>query len=367
MRTCRSRRFQPIWLGPTRILELGAGSGWLSHRLAALGYRVVAVDRSTTRPTDWARAGTIRWRSRPCRPTSTAAVRAAAVRSRGLQRLAALLAGSRREPARGRAHARRRRDRRGDGFADVRARRPTARRWWPISSSACAPNTASPSRCAPGSGFLTYAALERAFAALGLRGALVSVARPAGLAAPAAGGPPCACGARRRRSASGWPDDRPLQPAVDDAGKQPLPLSVLSLAAVLEGRAAWALVDGNVTADPAAAIVALLSQCAGVADALLAVTVMPGPQLTQAVEVCRGVRRDAAARADRLGRLFPDPAHRHRARSPFVDFVVRSQGERALLALHRQRSRHRPRPRRGALACRGRRPADRSSTTRRRR
>jgi SAM-dependent methyltransferase len=33
-----------IWLGPTRILELGAGCAWLSYRLATLGYRVVAVD-----------------------------------------------------------------------------------------------------------------------------------------------------------------------------------------------------------------------------------------------------------------------------------------------------------------------------------
>ena len=31
--------------GPMRVLDLGAGSGWLSHRLAAVGHRVVAVDR----------------------------------------------------------------------------------------------------------------------------------------------------------------------------------------------------------------------------------------------------------------------------------------------------------------------------------
>jgi SAM-dependent methyltransferase len=34
-----------IWLGATRVLELGAGCAWLSHRLATVGYRVVAVDR----------------------------------------------------------------------------------------------------------------------------------------------------------------------------------------------------------------------------------------------------------------------------------------------------------------------------------
>jgi SAM-dependent methyltransferase len=29
---------------PIRVLDVGAGSGWLSHRLAGLGHRVVAVD-----------------------------------------------------------------------------------------------------------------------------------------------------------------------------------------------------------------------------------------------------------------------------------------------------------------------------------
>lgn len=34
-----------VWHGPIRALDLGAGSGWLSHRLAASGHSVVAVDR----------------------------------------------------------------------------------------------------------------------------------------------------------------------------------------------------------------------------------------------------------------------------------------------------------------------------------
>ena len=34
-----------IWLGQSRILELGAGCAWVSYRLASLGYRAVAVDR----------------------------------------------------------------------------------------------------------------------------------------------------------------------------------------------------------------------------------------------------------------------------------------------------------------------------------
>jgi SAM-dependent methyltransferase len=34
-----------IWLGAAGVLELGAGCGWLSYRLATLGHRAVAVDR----------------------------------------------------------------------------------------------------------------------------------------------------------------------------------------------------------------------------------------------------------------------------------------------------------------------------------
>lgn len=34
----------PVWPGPLRILDLGAGCGWLSHQLAAIGHDLVAVD-----------------------------------------------------------------------------------------------------------------------------------------------------------------------------------------------------------------------------------------------------------------------------------------------------------------------------------
>jgi hypothetical protein len=57
-------------------------------------------------------------------------------------------------------------------------------------------------------------------------------------------------------------------PLSTTPGKQPLPLSLLSLAAVLDdpssisgqGREAWTLVDGNIEQDPAAAIVNHLSR-----------------------------------------------------------------------------------------------------------
>lgn len=124
-----------------------------------------------------------------------------------------------------------------------------------------------------------------------------------------------------------------FNPLSTTPGKQPLPLSVLSLAAACEGRESWDLVDGNLVADPAAEIVARLSTVPESDVPLLAVTVMPGPQLSQAVPVCRAVR--AALPHVRIvwGGYFPTQHAETVLRSSFVDFVIRSQGEHPLLQL----------------------------------
>ena len=124
-----------------------------------------------------------------------------------------------------------------------------------------------------------------------------------------------------------------FNPRSTTPGKQPLPLSLLSLAAVLDDRISWRLVDGNIERDPAGAIIELAARARSGEPAILAVTVMPGPQLTQAVAVCRTVR---AARPDlRIvwGGYFPTQHTDIVLRSSFVDFVIRSQGERPLLDL----------------------------------
>jgi anaerobic magnesium-protoporphyrin IX monomethyl ester cyclase len=122
-------------------------------------------------------------------------------------------------------------------------------------------------------------------------------------------------------------------PLSTTPGKQPLPLSVMALAAVLEGREDWSLVDGNVVADPAAAIISRLAAVPRSVTALLAVTVMPGPQLTQAVAVCRRVREALPRVLIVWGGYFPTQHTETVLRSPHVDFVVRSQGEQSLLQL----------------------------------
>jgi anaerobic magnesium-protoporphyrin IX monomethyl ester cyclase len=130
-------------------------------------------------------------------------------------------------------------------------------------------------------------------------------------------------------------------PLSTTPGKQPLPLSVMSLAAVLDGPSggaghrheAWTLVDGNVEPNPAGAIIDRLSRVPHGDLALLAVTVMPGPQLTQAVAVCRAVRQALGHVPIVWGGYFPTQHTDTVLRSSFVDFVIRSQGERPFLQL----------------------------------
>ena len=127
-----------------------------------------------------------------------------------------------------------------------------------------------------------------------------------------------------------------FNPLSTTPGKQPLPLSLLSLASVLEGRHTWTLVDGNVCADPAAEILRALQAPPGAAPSsprLLAVTVMPGPQLSQALPVCRRVRQAAPDVPIVWGGYFPTQHTATVLQSPFVDFVVRSQGEQPILEL----------------------------------
>jgi radical SAM superfamily enzyme YgiQ (UPF0313 family) len=120
-------------------------------------------------------------------------------------------------------------------------------------------------------------------------------------------------------------------PRSTTPGKQPLPLSLLSLAAVIDGREPWALVDGNVTDDPAGEILGHLD---GRAErAVLAVTVMPGPQLSAAVPVCRRVKQARADVPVVWGGYFPSQHAAVVLAAPFVDFVVRSQGEGPFLQL----------------------------------
>jgi len=124
-----------------------------------------------------------------------------------------------------------------------------------------------------------------------------------------------------------------FNPLSTTPGKQPLPLSLLSLAAVVDAHEPWRLVDGNVESDPVPAIAARFDGCDGDAVNLLAVTVMPGPQLSQAVPVCRRIRDLLPHVKIVWGGYFPTQHTATVLAASYVDFVVRSQGEAPLLQL----------------------------------
>jgi len=126
-----------------------------------------------------------------------------------------------------------------------------------------------------------------------------------------------------------------FNPLSTTPGKQPLPLSLMALAAILEGRESWRLVDGNLTPDPAQDILDIFRTASLASPPLLAVTVMPGPQLTQAVHVCRRVKAAMPGLTIVWGGYFPTQHADVVLRSGVVDFVVRSQGEGPLLQLIR--------------------------------
>jgi anaerobic magnesium-protoporphyrin IX monomethyl ester cyclase len=116
------------------------------------------------------------------------------------------------------------------------------------------------------------------------------------------------------------------------------PLSILALAAVLEGREPYEIVDGNVDAS---ATETLLKLC-GENVELLAVSVMPGPQMIAAVETCRQVRARFPAIPIVWGGYFPSIYTAAALNAAYVDFAVRGQGEETLLELIEGLRGHRP-------------------------
>ena len=109
-----------------------------------------------------------------------------------------------------------------------------------------------------------------------------------------------------------------------------LPISVLSIAAVLEGREDYAIVDGNLDPHANQTLLALLREKS---VELLAVTVMPGPQTVSAVASCREVRQRYPQIPIVWGGYFPSNYTEAALNAPYVDFAVRGQGEDTFLEL----------------------------------
>ena len=108
------------------------------------------------------------------------------------------------------------------------------------------------------------------------------------------------------------------------------PLSVLSIAAMLEGREDYVIVDGNLDPRPDQTLEGILRERN---VELLATTVMPGPQTVTAVQVSRQVREGHPQVPIVWGGYFASNYTEAALNAPYVDFAVRGQGEDTILEL----------------------------------
>jgi anaerobic magnesium-protoporphyrin IX monomethyl ester cyclase len=114
------------------------------------------------------------------------------------------------------------------------------------------------------------------------------------------------------------------------------PVSVMAVGAALPEGTSWEIVDENLPGLDAPARVAELvaaGDAAGDPVALIALTVMPGPQLASAVRLSKAIKQAhpqvPIVWGGNFGSLYPAPV----LNAPYVDWLVRGQGEQTFLDL----------------------------------
>lgn len=114
------------------------------------------------------------------------------------------------------------------------------------------------------------------------------------------------------------------------------PLSLMAVGAALPPEVHWEIVDGNLPGiDLLATIVALIDGRAATSDPVeaVAITVMPGPQVVSGVPLSKALKKlypdVPIIWGGNFGSLYPDPV----LNAPYVDWLVRGQGEETFVEL----------------------------------
>ncbi len=115
-----------------------------------------------------------------------------------------------------------------------------------------------------------------------------------------------------------------LHPRAASARSRRFPLSILAIAAVLEGKERYAIVDGNVDGSPAETLENIHRESPA---ELVGVSVMPGPQMVAAISLCSSFRKRFPSVPIVWGGYFPSLYPDAALNADYVDYVVRSQGE----------------------------------------
>ena len=120
-----------------------------------------------------------------------------------------------------------------------------------------------------------------------------------------------------------------VNPRMCSRNAMRLPLSLLHLSAVLGDRPQQ-IVDGNVDAQ---AVRTALAALASRPHALVGITVMPGPQVATAIEMSAAIRAAFPSVPIAWGGYFPTLYPDAAINAPYVDYLVRGQGEDTLSEL----------------------------------
>jgi hypothetical protein len=127
-----------------------------------------------------------------------------------------------------------------------------------------------------------------------------------------------------------------VNPRATRPSNRRFPLSVMAIGAALPEGVDWTIVDGNrPDVDPLAAITELVEGRARSSDPvrLIAMTVMPGPQLASAVPLAQRVKERFPTIAMVWGGNFPSLYPKPVVEAPYVDWAIRGQGEKTFVEL----------------------------------
>ncbi len=113
-------------------------------------------------------------------------------------------------------------------------------------------------------------------------------------------------------------------------GKYRIPNSILSIAASVEGKYDWTIVDGNRDPEPLATMEKLLSSGE---YKYLGFTVMPGPQLKQSIPFAKAIKQKFPGTFMIWGGYFPSTQPKVILESEYVDFIINGPGDHAFPAL----------------------------------
>jgi len=108
--------------------------------------------------------------------------------------------------------------------------------------------------------------------------------------------------------------------------KARIPNSILQVAASIEGKRDWVIVDGNREVDPLVKIMAHLETGK---YKYFGATVMPGPQLQQVYPIVKATRERFPEVVNIWGGYFPANQYKAVLNSPYVDYVINGPGDNA--------------------------------------